>query len=272
MSRPPSTRGRVPGSPAAPVPMAVLTVPRPPTGAAEDVSGRSRFAVRARSVRRASRRWKIGVPALLVVLVAIVGVLYWGPAFDLKDVAVPGVSASTADEVRSAAALPTGESLIRLDLAAATARVAKVRVVRSVVVARSWPNTVTITVTLRHPVAVVKDGDGGLHLADSTGTSYAEVSSAPKNLPMVTASASNPAAVQAVVEVLGALPADLRAKVDSAGASSPDSVTLKIGPQTIVWGSAEDSALKAKVLQVLRRTNHTARRIDLSAPHAPAVG
>ena len=149
---------------------------------------------------------------------------------------------------------------------------AGIRAVRSVSVARSWPDTVTITVTERAPVAVVKDASGDLHLADSTGTTYAEVPSAPTGLPLVSADATDPAAVQAVVAVLAGLPPSLRRQVTTASAKDPAAVTLVLGRVTVVWGTSDETALKAQVLQALRRDNPSVRRFDLSAPRSPAVG
>jgi cell division protein FtsQ len=60
--------------------------------------------------------------------------------------------------------------------------------------------------------------------------------------------------------------------VSSASAKDPVAVTLVLGNLTVVWGSAQDTALKAQVLTVLRRDNPTVRHFDLSAPTAPSVG
>jgi cell division protein FtsQ len=235
-------------------------------------TGRARFALRARQARRASWRWKLAVPLLVVLIAVAVWLAYWGPVFVVRDVAVHGVPASAAADVRAAAAVPPGAKLAQLDLAGAQRRVEQIRTVRSASVSRSWPSTVTITVTLRTPVAVVKDASGNLHLADSTGTTYAEVGSAPKDLPLVSADATDPAAVQAVVAVLADLPASLRAQVTSASAKDPVAVTLVVGKVSVIWGSAQDTELKVRVLAALRRDNPTVRHFDLSAPNAPAVG
>jgi cell division protein FtsQ len=249
----------------------VTSTPANPPGSA-DVAGRARFAGRARAVRRASWRWKLGLPALVLLLAGSWWFVYSGPVLVLKDVAVPGVSSTVAEQVRTAAQLPTGQQMARLDLAAVRHRVAAISAVRSVSVRRSWPTTVTIAVTLRTPVAVVKDAQGHLHLADSTGTAYTDLTSAPGGLPLVNADATKPATVQAVVQVLAALPVAVRAQVSAATARGPDSVTLELGRATVVWGSAEDSSLKVTVLQALRRANPTAREFDVSAPRAPSVG
>jgi cell division protein FtsQ len=242
------------------------------TTAPPQLPGQRRFALRARTVRRASWWWKLGVP-LVVLLVAGGWWFVWsGPVLVLKTVTERGVAPADVADIRAAAELPVGRQMVRLDLASARERVAAIRTVRAVTVSRSWPTGVTVTVTLRTPVAVVKDAAGQLHLADSTGTTYAEVSSAPRDLPLVDADASDPAAVQAVVAVLAALPPGVRGQVSSAQAKSPDSVVLTLGRATVAWGSADETALKASVLQTLRKANPNARHFDLSAPRSPSVG
>jgi cell division protein FtsQ len=262
MSRPTMTKGPANG---------LGTTSRTAPISAPPVAGSARFAARARAVRRSSWRWKLLLPLTLLLAVGGWWFVYSGPVLVLHDVVVPGVSASTAEQVRDVAGLPDGQQMVRLDLSAAQHRVAAIRTVRSVQVSRSWPSTVTISVTLRVPVAVVKDAKGGLHLADSTGTAYADLTSAPAGLPLVQADATDPAAVQSVVEVLAALPRSLRDQVGSAQAKGPDGVVLTLGRATVIWGSAHDSALKVNVLKVLRAANPSARHFDLSAPRAPSV-
>jgi cell division protein FtsQ len=241
----------------------------------EQLPGRARFAVRARAVRRVSRWWKLGVPLLLVLIVGGAWFVWSGPVLVLRSVTVRGVAAADVADVRQAAALPMGRPMARLDLESARQRVRALRTVRSVTVSRAWPTGVVVSVTLRTPVAVVKDASGQLHLADSTGTTYAEVPTAPKDLPLVDADAASPAAVQSVVDVLAGLPAALRGTVDTAQAKGPDAVILTLGSGggvTVVWGSADETPLKASVLQALRRQNPKAHRFDVSAPRAPSVG
>jgi cell division protein FtsQ len=262
VSRPTMTRS---GLPAAPRP--VVSAPPDP-----EPSGRARFALRARQVRRAGLWWKAGLPVALALPATLVWLVVWGPLLVVRSVTVPGVSASMAAQVRAAVAVPSGSHLLGLDLSAARTRVARLRAVGSVQVSRSWPGTVVVDVSLRRPVAVVKDAHGVLHLADRTGATYAEVTAVPRGLPLVGADAADPAAVQAVVQVLSDLPPGLRVQVRSATAKDPLDVVLSLGRLTVTWGSAADSQRKAAVLQVLRREQPTARRIDVSAPQAPSVG
>jgi cell division protein FtsQ len=65
--------------------------------------------------------------------------------------------------------------------------------------------------------------------------------------------------------VLGELPASLRSSVTSVTVPSPDQVTLSLSSGvTVLWGSADDAAAKARELAILMRTH--ARSYDVSSP------
>jgi len=69
--------------------------------------------------------------------------------------------------------------------------------------------------------------------------------------------------------VLDTLPADLRSRVSSVQASTPDDVRMRLGAALVVWGSAQDVRLKARVLADLVR--YKARVYDVSSPRTPVV-
>jgi cell division protein FtsQ len=71
--------------------------------------------------------------------------------------------------------------------------------------------------------------------------------------------------VAAAAAVLGELPASLRSSVTSVTVPSPDQVTLILSSGvTVLWGSADDAAAKAKELAILMQTH--ARSYDVSSP------
>ena len=70
--------------------------------------------------------------------------------------------------------------------------------------------------------------------------------------------------VAAAVAVLAELPGAVRSSVTSVIVPSPDQVTLSLrSGVTILWGSAEDAAAKARELAVLMPTH--ARYYDVSS-------
>ena len=74
--------------------------------------------------------------------------------------------------------------------------------------------------------------------------------------------------------MLRSLPADLLARVATVTAETPDDVRLELAEgATVVWGSAEESALKSTVLGRLMQAAppDTVGRYDVSAPLSPVM-
>jgi cell division protein FtsQ len=70
--------------------------------------------------------------------------------------------------------------------------------------------------------------------------------------------------------VADALPAKVKRRVATIQARTPDGIRLQLTDgDTVVWGSAADSPLKAEVLTALLK--QPATTYDVSAPHYPAV-
>lgn len=69
------------------------------------------------------------------------------------------------------------------------------------------------------------------------------------------------------------LPAEVRTVLTGVRATTPDDVTLTLrSGMTVVWGSAEQSALKAIVLSAAMVKNPNAASIDVTSPHVAVVG
>ncbi len=184
---------------------------------------------------------------------------------------VVGVHRLSAAEVRAAAALPGGQPLARIDPGAVAARIAALPQVRHVVVTRSWPRTVRITVQERVPAGVLLQGDATYVLVDLEGVAFGEVSRRPRGLPLVTAPVeAGPGSLRAALQVLRRLPPAVRAQVRQARAAGPERVELLLSRgRTVLWGSSERSERKAAVLSVL--LTRKARIYDVSAPDAPTT-
>ena len=77
----------------------------------------------------------------------------------------------------------------------------------------------------------------------------------------------------AATAVLRDLPAELLGKVDTVSAATPDSVTLVLtsAGQKVIWGSVDNSALKAVVLDKLVAAQPDATTYDVSSPDTPIV-
>jgi cell division protein FtsQ len=243
--------------------------------AAADDERTVRIARRQFARRQWARRWlawRTGLVAGLG-LVAVVGVLwllYFSSVFAVSTVQVDGNVVLSARQVRRAAAVPVGQPLASVDLGAVAARVRKLTAVQSVEVARSWPHAVRIDVHERAPVAVVRRA-GVLRGLAADGVLFRRFAGRPANLPLVRAgSHTRTDALAEAAKVVRALPADLVAKVAHVDVRTIDDISLRLRDgRTVLWGSADRSADKAKVLVVL--LTHKARFYDVTVPSRPAI-
>jgi cell division protein FtsQ len=218
------------------------------------------------------------IGAAVVVVVLLLAVLaYAGPLLVVRSVEVSGVQGATAQQVRAAVGNVDGTPLARVDRSAVTARVGGVAAVAEVSVDRSWPSTLRVRVTPRVALAAVPFG-GGYQLVDETGTAFRRVARAPKGvavvrIPLSSGSMADADALRAAITALHALPAPLRGRVGTVSASSPDDVRLTLGRATVMWGSADDPELKARVLSAhtQQKATRKAKVFDVSSPHTPTV-
>lgn len=224
--------------------------------------------------RRRNRRrllLRLGIPLLVLLLVAAgIWMVGFSSVLDVRSVSTTGVNALDRQQVRQAAAVPYGAPLARVDLTAVQHRVAALRQVESVTVGRRWPHTVQIDVVERTAVYAVPQTPTGFLLVDRFGVGYRTVADAPKSLPRAAIPPSQPQLLRPLATVAGALPPSLRRRIDLIQADSLDAVVLRLHDgRTVLWGSADRSALKSRVLIALLKVHGT--HYDVSAPGNPAV-
>ncbi len=223
------------------------------------------------------RRWVVGTLVALAVLAGAGWAAWSGPLLAVRDVRVDGATTLTAGQVRDAAGVAEGTPLLRVDVDAAEARVARLPQVASVQVARGWPGSVVVTVVERRPVAVVEEA-GTRSLVDATGVLFDTVTGEPP-AGVVALDVDRPgpddAATRAALDALLALPAEVRAQVAAAAAATAQDVTLTLRDGTVVvWGGGDaDTADRAATLvallgQIAAGTLEPAATIDVSAPDA----
>ena len=213
-------------------------------------------------------------PALLLVAVVLLGagawVAYFSPLLVVREVAVAGQRAVSAEEVVAAAAVPMGAPLARQDVQAIAERTTRIPAVRAASVSRRWPGTLLVTVTERSGVLAVEKGDGFL-LVDGEGVVYARQASLPKGAIRAEVDAADQGLLREVGRVADALPADLAGEVKGLRAKGPDLITLRLKSRVeVVWGSAEDSPLKAQIVLALLEQKPQ-KTLDVSSPNSPAL-
>jgi cell division protein FtsQ len=230
---------------------------------------RKRFARRQWARRWLTWRYIVAVVGVFALLGGGVYLVFFSDTLSVQGVEVSGTQTLTDERVREVADVPTGGPLATIDLDRIAYRVQALAVVKSVEVTRQWPHDVLIEIVERQPVAVVEIA-GELHSLDAEGVVFGTYKRAPEGLPRVRADIG--VEVDALAEgaaVVAALPDDLAAKVDHAEVLSVDRITLTLRDgREVIWGSAEESEEKARVLGAMLR--HDGQVYDVSVPSRPS--
>jgi cell division protein FtsQ len=138
-----------------------------------------------------------GLPAIIMtcVIAAVGAGLVWGydvvttsERFAIADIQIHGTSRLTADEVRAALPIATGENVFSADLDDAAARLRRHPWIASADVRRVLPRTIIVDIREYEAVAVVALGE--LYLVDASGHAFKRAhladDSEVANLPIVT--------------------------------------------------------------------------------------
>ncbi|MCL2735342.1 MAG: FtsQ-type POTRA domain-containing protein [Propionibacteriaceae bacterium] len=231
--------------------------------------------IRARH-RARSRRRAIRVTVIVAAVVLVLGGMWavWlSNWFVARSVDVTGTSQISAEQIVATAQVPLGTPLARVDLEAIRERVIQEPVVADAKVSRELSGVIRIDVTERAPAYAIVTGSQVM-LVDATGKGYLLLDSLPEPLPIVTIANPGTDASQRLMAdaavIITALPDSVRSQMLSMGAQTPDTFTINLtsGAQ-ILWGSCDDSALKAQVIDGLIHV--PASYYDVSAPTHPAT-
>lgn len=247
----------------------------------ESSSGRPDRDEQGRAPRLSPRRLIVVLVAVVVLLGLCLWLLYGSSWLKVSRVRAADTGVLTPRQIEDAAGAPIGTPLISLDTAAIEARVVrKLPRVDSVEVSRSWPNTVELKVTERKPVLLVKKGSE-FEEVDSAGVRFDTVGKAPSGVPLLELAVDRTASPQRfstarllreAASVRAGLPAEVARAVTSLQLRSYDAISLNLsGGRTVMWGSGEDGAAKARALTALMKAVPNAHHFDVSAPSAPAV-
>ena len=164
--------------------------------------------------------------------------------------------------------MPIGNPLARVDIGAIKSRVEALAPVKSVQVTRMWPDQVLIEISERTVVATVEVG-GEFRAMDVNGVLFRKFAQAPRQFPRIRSEqTADTESLREAGKVLGSLPADVAKRVSFVSVESIDRISLVLRDgRTVLWGSAEDSADKARVISKLLA--RPARSYDVSVPGLP---
>ncbi|WP_327237021.1 FtsQ-type POTRA domain-containing protein [Streptomyces sp. NBC_01317] len=258
-----------------------------PTTAARDAraqaeSGRSGpgGSPPGRRFRLPGRYVLIALAAGTVLTAAGIWVLYGSHWLRVERVSTSGTDVLTVARVERAAAVPIGSPLVSVDTGAIEERLRRrLPRIETVEAIRSWPHGISLKVTERQPVLLIEKG-GKFIEVDAGGTRFATVGKAPKGVPLLKLTGEQSAGQQRfpagrltreAVRVRSELPGKVAADTRAVRVRSYDSISLELtGGRTVMWGSGEDGAAKARALTALMKAAPGAAHFDVSAPTAPA--
>ena len=234
---------------------------------------------------------------LILFVLAFLGVLglAWlaieSAALDVDHIEVSGTRGVPVAEVVAASGIHHGDALTFVDTGAARERVEALPRIASAKVSRSFPGTVTITVTEREPAAwvskPVRKGEppGPVVFVDAQGRVIEEGKSPSADLPEVRGLGPLPDVGTRVrpvgaVTLLASLPAALRSQVATVSIDHGEA-TLGLRERAGGWPSAGEvrlgaiSDVRAKglaALAVLGALEQSVGYLDVRVPSAPATG
>jgi cell division protein FtsQ len=219
------------------------------------------------------------VTAILVAVVAgLLAAAVFSPALAVRTISVSGTHLLTPAQVETALEPLRGKPLPQVTDQEVGRLLEPLVQVKSVSAEARPPSGLAVAVRERVPVALVKQGEQ-YQLVDVEGVQLASTDDpASVSLPVIDGGAGTIGKdlFRATAEVLGALPADVLAKLSNASAQSVDAVELKlVDGQSIIWGNAGEKELKAKVLAALLKVpadpKNPVKVYDVSVPRHPVT-
>jgi cell division protein FtsQ len=245
-------------------------------------AARDRRAVERGEVKRFTRRARtrrlVGLTAtgLVVLLSGLLAVAVFSPILSLREITVEGANRVDAAEVRAAVDGQIGTPLALLDVARIESELAEFPLIRSYVTRTIPPSTLVIQLVEREPLGAVATAVG-FDVVDAAGIVLESSPTRPDGVPVILLDSSeiDSSAFSGVSKVLLSLPSSLLANVDSIGATTRDDVTFTLRGvgQSVVWGSADSSAFKTRVLTAMlgETESNVKYEFDVSAPESVVV-
>jgi cell division protein FtsQ len=228
--------------------------------------------------KRRKRNALVAAATLVAVVAGLLAVAVFSPVLAVDTVSVSGTRLLTPAQVQAALEPLHGKPLPQVTDEEVGRLLEPLVQVKSVSAEARPPSGLAVEVRERVPVALVKQGEQ-YQLVDVEGVQLAATEDpASVSLPVIDGGAGTigKELFGATAEVLGALPADVLAKLSNASAQSVDAVELKlVDGQTIIWGNAGEKELKAKVLAALLKVpadpKNPVRVYDVSVPRHPVT-
>lgn len=228
--------------------------------------------------KRRKRNVLVVAGTLFALVAALLAAAIFSPALAVDTISVSGTRLLTPAQVQTALEPLRGKPLPQITDEEVARLLEPLVQVKSVSAEARPPSELAVAVRERVPVALVKQGEQ-YQLVDVEGVQLAATADpASVSLPVIDggAGAIGQDLFRATAAVLGALPADVLARLSNASAQSVDAVELKlVDGQTIIWGNAGEKELKAKVLAALLKVPadpmNPVKVYDVSVPRHPVT-
>lgn len=252
-----------------------------PTGGglreSESTGDGSRASQRMRGWR--GRRGWIAGGCLAAVIAIVVGVVWFSPWIVVRKIEVQGVIHGDKTAIVESSGITEGQKLIGLNTGLSARAVARQPWVDSVTVSRSWPQGVNISVKEFTPLLFIRATDGD-HLFAQDGREFITATPPPGvvevvDVPRVDQPADGkidpkPRVIEAVIDVIRALPEAVAARTERISAPSEAEIQLYLSDgYQVYFGSADSAEAKARATEiVLSRGEKT---WDVSNPAMPTT-
>lgn len=244
----------------------------------------ARIAARRHELERGQTRrrlrWLVALAVILVLILAVLAVAR-SPVLSVSRVEInlAGAKHISVRQVESAANVPLHTPLVGVDVGAIAQRIAQLPWVETATVQRVWPQTLSVSVTERRPVAQAPNGAGGWSLVDEAGRVMQQQAQAWPGFvrldqPVTAApGGSTSGAFDEALALAGRLPSDLAAKLSVIGGKGAGlTATLPAGG-TVKFCGLGDLAAKILALNTMldRVQASSTGTVDVCVPGAPVL-
>lgn len=237
-----------PGAPAR-TPVARATALVRQTSARRQKAEKAEYRKFTTETRHRRRVWGVSLGSIAAVVLATV-VLVLSPALLLRDIRVEGSSTVAEGAIQEALSVFYGEPLARISNERIAEALRPIRLIQAFETRIEPPGTLVVILNERQALGAVSRG-GAFVVVDAAAVELWSQPGPPLDLPLILVEAdrSSPS-FEAVARVLLALPPEISGQVEGVTASTLDDVrfTMRESSHEVVWGSAERSREKARVL------------------------
>jgi cell division protein FtsQ len=228
-----------------------------------------------RFTQRSRRRriiWLSSIGAVVLLIGGSVAAAY-SPLFAVEKITVVGAASLDPAAIEAALGEQVGTPLALVDTSEVKAALLAFPLIETYALEARPPHDLTVRIVERTPVGVIRSS-AGYTLVDAAGVALSTTSDQPVGQPLIDVDGGvESPAFQSAGLVVRALPADVRAALTGVRATTANDVTLTLDSGlTVVWGSAEESALKALTLSATMVKNPDAASIDVTSPDVAVVG